>query len=266
MPSSTDELRPLAGRVALVTGVGSRSGIGFAIAEQLLAHGASVGITATTDRIHERASELGRGGGSVSAQIADLTDRDATRRIITAVEREHGPIDILVNNAGMTQIGVPDSDAPVHELAPSEWDRQLAITLTTAFNVVQQVLGSLVGRGWGRIVNVSSVTGPLVSYAGQGPYAAAKAGMDGLTRTLAVELGPYGITVNSVLPGWIATASSSESELRSGQFTPIGRAGTPEEVAAAVVFLTTPSASYITGHTLVVDGGNTVQDDHAHGR
>jgi 3-oxoacyl-[acyl-carrier protein] reductase len=266
MPSSTDELRPLAGRVALVTGVGSRRGIGFAIAEQLLAYGASVGITATTDRIHERAGELSRGGGSVYAQIADLTDRDATRRIIAAVEREHGPIDILVNNAGMTQMGVPDSDAPVHELAPSEWDRQLAITLTTAFNVVHEVLGSLIGRGWGRIVNVSSVTGPLVSYAGQAPYAAAKAGMDGLTRTLAVELGPYGITVNSVLPGWIATASSSESELRSGQFTPIGRAGTPEEVAAAVVFLTTPSASYITGHTLVVDGGNTVQDDHAHGR
>jgi 3-oxoacyl-[acyl-carrier protein] reductase len=90
--------------------------------------------------------------------------------------------------------------------------------------------------------------------------------MDGLTRTLAVELGPYGITVNSVLPGWIATASSSESELRSGQFTPIGRPGTPEEVAAAVGFLTTPAAGYITGHTLVVDGGNTVQDDHAHGR
>jgi 3-oxoacyl-[acyl-carrier protein] reductase len=266
MASSTDELRPLAGRVALVTGVGSRKGIGFAIAEQLLAYGASVGITATTDRIHERVGELGRGGGSISAQVADLTDRDATRRIIAAVEREHGPIDILVNNAGMTQIGVPESDAPVHELAPSEWDRQLAITLTTAFNVVHEVLGSLIGRGWGRIVNVSSVTGPIVSYAGQAPYAAAKAGMDGLTRTLAVELGRYGITVNSVLPGWIATASSSESELRSGQFTPIGRAGTPEEVAAAVVFLTTPSASYITGHTLVVDGGNTVQDDHAHGR
>jgi 3-oxoacyl-[acyl-carrier protein] reductase len=266
MPNSTDELRPLAGRVALVTGVGSREGIGFAVAEQLVRYGASVAITSTTERVEDRARELSRDGGSVSPQIADLTDRPATRRIVSAIEREHGPVEVLVNNAGMTQVGVPDSDAPVHQLAPSEWDRQIAITLTTAFNVVHEVLGSLIGRGWGRIVNVSSVTGPLVSYAGQAPYAAAKAGMDGLTRTLAVELGPYGITVNSVLPGWIATASSSESELRSGQFTPIGRPGTPKEVAAAVGFLTTPAAGYITGHTLVVDGGNTVQDDHAHGR
>jgi 3-oxoacyl-[acyl-carrier protein] reductase len=105
----------------------------------------------------------------VSPQIADLTDRPATRRIVSAIEREHGPVEVLVNNAGMTQVGVPDSDAPVHQLAPSEWDRQIAITLTTAFNVVHEVLGSLIGRGWGRIVNVSSVTGPLVSYAGQAP-------------------------------------------------------------------------------------------------
>jgi 3-oxoacyl-[acyl-carrier protein] reductase len=264
--SSTEELRPLAGRVALVTGVGSAEGIGFAIAERLVRYGASVAITSTSDRVHDRARELGRDGGSVSGQIADLTDRVATSRLVRAVENEYGPIEILVNNAGMTQVGVADADAPVHELAPSEWDRQLAITLTTAFNVVHEVLGSLIDRGWGRIVNVSSVTGPIVSYAGVAPYAAAKAGMDGLTRTLAVELGPHGITVNSVAPGWIATASSSQSELRSGQFTPIGRPGTPEEVAAAVAFLTTPAASYITGHTLVVDGGNTVQDDHSHGR
>jgi 3-oxoacyl-[acyl-carrier protein] reductase len=265
MPSSTTEL-PLARRVALVTGVGSREGIGFAIAEKLLRYGAMVGITSTTERIQERARELSSDGGSVYPQVADLTDRAATRRIVTGLTDEYGPIEILVNNAGMTQVGVADADAEVHELAPAEWDRQLAITLTTAFNVAHEVLPSMIPRGWGRIVNVSSVTGPLVSYAGQAPYAAAKAGMDGLTRTLAVELGPRGITVNSVAPGWIATASSSEAELRSGQFTPLGRAGTPEEVAAAVAFLTTPAASYITGHTLVVDGGNTIQDDHAHGR
>jgi 3-oxoacyl-[acyl-carrier protein] reductase len=262
----SEDPRPLAGRVALVTGVGSAEGIGFAIAERLVRYGAAVAITATTERVHDRARELSREGGSVSAQVADLTDRGATRQIIAAVEHEHGPIEVLVNNAGMSQTGEAHSAAPVHELEPSVWDRQLAISLTTAFNVVQEVLGSLIPRGWGRIVNVSSVTGSLVSYAGQAPYAAAKAGLDGLTRTLAVELGPHGITVNSVAPGWIATASSSADEARSARFTPLGRAGTPAEVAAAVAFLTTPAASYITGHTLVVDGGNTLQEDHAHSR
>jgi 3-oxoacyl-[acyl-carrier protein] reductase len=266
MASPTEEFPPLAGRVALVTGAGSAEGIGLAIAEQLLRLGAAVAITSTTDRIHDRVRELSGDGRSVSGHVADLTDRAATRQLVAAVQDQHGPIEVLVNNAGMTQVGVADADAPVHELEPSEWDRQLAITLTTAFNITHELLGPLIPRGWGRIVNVSSVTGPLVSYVGQAPYAAAKAGMDGLTRTLAVELGPHGITVNSVLPGWIATASSTESERRSGEFTPLGRPGTAEEVAAAVAFLTTPAASYITGHTLVVDGGNTVQDDHAHGR
>jgi 3-oxoacyl-[acyl-carrier protein] reductase len=186
--------------------------------------------------------------------------------MLAAVAHAHGPIEVLVNNAGMSQVGEGYSAAPVHELEPSVWDRQLAISLTTAFNVVHEMLGGLIGRGWGRIVNVSSVTGSIVSYAGQAPYAAAKAGMDGLTRTLAVELGPHGITVNSVSPGWIATGSSSAAEARSARFTPLGRAGSPHEVAAAVAFLATPAASYITGHTLVVDGGNTLQEDHAHDR
>jgi 3-oxoacyl-[acyl-carrier protein] reductase len=266
VPGPTPEHEPLAGRVALVTGVGAREGIGFAIAEELLRHGASVGITSTTERVHDRAGELGGDGATVSAHVADLTDRAEVRRVVEAVGRELGPIEVLVINAGMTQIGDRQADVPVHKLEPWAWDRQLAISLTTAFNVTQEVLRSLIGRGWGRIVNVSSVTGSLVSYAGQAPYAAAKAGMDGLTRTLAVELGPHGITVNSVAPGWIATASSSEEELRSAQFTPLGRPGTAEEVAAAVAFLATPAAGYITGQTLVVDGGNTVQEDHAHGR
>jgi 3-oxoacyl-[acyl-carrier protein] reductase len=266
MSDAGAELKPLASRVALVTGAGSPEGIGFAVAEQLLQQGASVGITSTTERIHERARELGGEDGVVSSHAADLTDRAAVRRVVEAVARELGTIEVLVNNAGMTQVGDRQVDLPLHELEPSAWDRQLAISLTSAFNVTQEVLRSLIGRGWGRIVNVSSVTGPLASYAGQAPYAAAKAGMEGLARTLAVELGPHGITVNNVAPGWIATASSSEDELRSAHFTPLGRPGTPAEVAAAVAFLATPAAGYITGQTLVIDGGNTVQEDHAHGR
>jgi 3-oxoacyl-[acyl-carrier protein] reductase len=244
----------------MVTGAGSREGIGFAIARRLHSAGLHVAITSTTDRIHDRARELDPSGKAVSALVGDLTDEAAVRDLVESVLRQHGRIDVLVNNAGLGQTGKPLEDRSLQESSYADWQRQIAITLNTAFLMTRAVLPGMVSRKYGRIVNVSSVTGPLVSSRGSSAYSAAKAGMDGMMRAVALETAADGITINAVAPGWIATGSSSESERVAALHTPIGRAGTADEVAAAVVFLASPDASYITGQSLVIDGGNILQE------
>jgi 3-oxoacyl-[acyl-carrier protein] reductase len=258
MPARIPE--PLGGQVALVTGAGSADGIGFAVARALAARGAAVAVTATSDRVHERAAELAAAGATVWADTADLTDDAAAATLVGLVLERFGRLDVLVNNAGMAQTGGEDLTGSFVALDARRWRLSLERTLTTAANVTRAALPAMLERRYGRVVNVSSVTGPLVSNPGDSGYSAAKAGLDGLTRALAVEAGPFGVTVNSVAPGWIATASSSELELQAGRNTPLGRPGTPDEVAAAVAFLADPASAYVTGHSLVVDGGNTVQE------
>ena len=252
-----------AGQTAIVTGAGSAEGIGFAVARQLLTAGARVAITSTTDRILARARSLNGEINRVLATQADLTQEEEVARFVEAVTNWSGSVEILVNNAGMAQTGLSLDGRKLEESKLDDWKRQIEITLHTAFLMTRAVLPIMRKQGYGRIVNLSSVTGPLVSNVGSSAYGAAKAGMDGMMRAVALETAKSGITINAVAPGWIATSSSTDAEREAANYTPVGRAGTPHEVAAAVCFLASRDASYITGQSLVVDGGNILQENKA---
>jgi 3-oxoacyl-[acyl-carrier protein] reductase len=241
----------LSGHVAFVTG--ASQGIGRACALRLAKEGASVAVAARNqEKLNELVREIASAGGNAGAFPLDVADEEQIKSAIKAAIAQFGKIDILVNNAGITR------DQLVMRMKRADWDAVLQTNLTSAYFSIQQVIGSMLKQRWGRIINVSSVFGQM-GQAGQANYAASKAGLIGMTMAIAREVGSRNITCNAIAPGFIETpmtaALGDEFKQNAAKQIPIGRVGTPEDVAAAVAFLASDDASYITGHVLSVNGG-----------
>ncbi len=241
----------LQGRIALVTG--AAQGIGRAIATELAAAGATLVLADVNEaKVNEAATELAATGATAAAFVVNVSDEASIDAGAKAILDKFGKVEILVNNAGITR------DNLMLRMKRAEWDSVIAINLTGAFLLTQALLSPMLKNRWGRIVNIASVVG-RAGQAGQVNYAASKAGIIGLTRSLAREVASRNITVNAVAPGYIETpmtAVLSEEVTKAMLATvPLGRRGTPQDVANAVKFLASDAASYITGHVLDVNGG-----------
>jgi 3-oxoacyl-[acyl-carrier protein] reductase len=241
----------LSGRVALVTG--ASQGIGRACALKLAEAGARVAVAARNqEKLEQLVQQISAGGGNARAFPVDVAEEEQIKTACKAAIAEFGKIDILVNNAGITR------DQLVLRMKRADWEMVLQTNLTSAYLCTQQVMSSMLKQRWGRIINITSIFGQM-GQAGQANYAASKAGLIGLTMAIARELGSRNITCNAVAPGFIATAMTSalsdDFKQNALKLIPLGRVGTPDDVAHSVVFLASENASYITGHVLNVNGG-----------
>ncbi len=239
------------GRIALITG--ASQGIGRACALELARSGASVALAARNlDKLAGVAAEITAAGGTAHPFALDVSSEDSIKDCAKAVLAHFGSVHILVNNAGITR------DILAMRMKRKDWDDVLTTNLTGAFLLTQALMSQMVKNRWGRIINITSVVGET-GQAGQANYAASKAGLIGLTKSLARELASRSITVNAVAPGYIETAMTAvltdDQKNAMTQHIPLGRVGTDSEIAHAVAFLASEEAAYITGHTLDVNGG-----------
>jgi 3-oxoacyl-[acyl-carrier protein] reductase len=240
------------GRVALITG--SSSGIGAATAKELAAGGAKVAVhyRGNSDGAAAVQEAITSAGGTCKIYQADVANVEAAASLVKQVQADLGSLDILVNNAGTTR------DTLLMTMKEEEWDVVIDTNLKSVYAVTKAAMRGMIRQRWGRIINVTSVVG-ISGQAGQSNYAASKAGIIGFTKSLAREVASRAITVNAVAPGFIPTQLTDvlNEELRAGILanTPLGRMGTPEEVAWAVAFLASERSAFITGHVLSVDGG-----------
>lgn len=247
-------------KICLITGAGSETGIGFATAKIMGSLGAKLLLIATSPRIFDRADDLQKMGINAKGFIADLMDREQVKDLIESILLEYSKVDVLINNAGMTQVGSEEIFSSFADMTDDDWDLTINRNLTTCYNVTHALIKSMIANNYGRIVNVSSVTGPIVSNPGESSYSAAKAAIIGMSKAIAIEVAKNNIMINNVLPGWISTGSQTEQEAAASLNTPIGRGARPEEVGHMIAFLASDQASYITGQSFIVDGGNTLQE------
>ncbi len=246
----------LKGRVALVTG--ASRGIGWAMAATLAEAGATLILCGRNEAtLDQRVRALKQSGARAGAAVFDVAERGAAAAVVEAVVKEHGRLDILVNNAGINH------RVALEDFADADWDRVIETNLSSIFSLSREASRPMAERGWGRIVNTASLMGPHARPS-VAAYVAAKGGVRALTRALAVELGPKGITCNAIAPGYILTelteplAADADFDAMVRAKTPLGRWGKPEDLAGTVLFLASEAASYVNGHVLAVDGGMSV--------